>query len=108
MKREKIYEFAALRPLDDDIRQAIEDNIEKNAHRAPKDFEFGWNEDDDHRLHIIIDPVEIEVEFLSETVEVFATAPLWAKVAFTEKRRTELRDLVESVLADSNVVAARA
>ena len=106
MKREKIYEFKIDRALNDERREALEENIEKNAKLSPKPFEYGWEEDADV-LHILIDPVDIEVEFQTERVELFATAPLWAKVGFTEKKKAELRGLVETVLQDSNFIAVK-
>lgn len=104
MKREKIYAIPIDRPLNAARRKALEKNIVKNAALAPKDFEYGWDEQDDNLLHIIIDPVKIEVSFLKHAVEVFATAPLWASLGFTEKRRAQLRDLVETVLAESKLI----
>ncbi|MFC7054260.1 hypothetical protein ACFQI3_16325 [Hansschlegelia quercus] len=101
MKREKIFEFSIEKPLNATRRKSLEKNIEKNASLAPKDFEYGWDEDDDNLLHIVIDPVEIEISFLADKVELFATAPLWARVAFTQKRKAEVKQLVESVLTDS-------
>lgn len=104
MKREKIYVIPIDKPLNATRRKALEKNIVKNAALAPKDFEYGWDEDDDSLLHITIDPVEIEVSFLAHEVEVFATAPLWAKLAFTKAVRAQLKDLVETVLADSKFI----
>ena len=101
MKREKIFEFSIEKPLNATRRKSLEKNIEKNASLAPKDFEYGWDEEDDNLLHIVIDPVEIEISFLADKVELFATAPLWARVAFTQKRKAEVKQLVETVLTDS-------
>lgn len=108
MKRQKIYEFAVDKALNATRRKAIERNIEKNASLAPKDFEYGWDETNEDLLHIVIDPVEIEIEFQPDKVELFATAPLWARVAFTEKKKLELKSLVESVLVDAKLITAPA
>lgn len=105
MKREKIYEFEIDEALDETRREAIEANIEKNAGLSPKPFEYGWEENADI-LHIMIDPIDIEVEFAPERVGVFATAPVWAKVGFTEKKKAELRDLIETVLRNSRLITA--
>lgn len=104
MKREKIYVIPISRPLNATRRKALEKNIVKNASLAPKDFEYGWDDEDENLLHIDIDPVQIEISFLPEEVEVFATAPLWARLAFTEARRAQLRELVETVLSDSKFI----
>ncbi len=106
MKRQKIYEFPVDKALNAARRKSIERNIEKNASLAPKDFEYGWDEENGDLLHIVIDPVEIEVEFQQDKVELFATAPLWARVAFTEKKKIELRSLVETVLVDAKLISA--
>ncbi|MFD1702534.1 hypothetical protein ACFSCV_05885 [Methylopila henanensis] len=105
MKRQKIYEFDIDTPLNEERREALEANIEKNAGLSPKPFEYGWEEDADI-LHILIDPVDIEVEFSAGKVEVFATAPVWAKVGFTAKRKAELHTLVETVLRESEFISA--
>lgn len=104
MKREKIYVIPISRPLNPTRRKALEKNIVKHAALAPKDFEYGWDEDDANILHIDIDPVQIEISFLPQEVEVFASAPLWARLAFTQARRAELRALVETVLSDSKFI----
>ncbi len=106
MKREKIYEFKIDKALNAARREALEANIEKNAALSPKPFEYGWEEDADV-LHILIDPVDIEVEFQPEKVELYATAPIWAKVGFTEKKKAELRGLVETVLQDSKFISTK-
>lgn len=105
MKREKIYEFEINETLTEARREALEANIEKNAGLSPKPFDYGWEEDADI-LHILIDPVDIEVEFQPKKVGVFATAPVWAKVGFTEKKKAELKGLVETVLRESDLISA--
>lgn len=105
MKREKIYEFEIDEALTEARREALEANIEKNAGLSPKPFDYGWEEDADI-LHILIDPVDIEVEFEPTKVGVFATAPVWAKVGFTEKKKAELKGLIETVLRESDLITA--
>ncbi|GLK76725.1 hypothetical protein GCM10008171_19790 [Methylopila jiangsuensis] len=106
MKRQKIYEFDIDAPLNDERREALEANIEKNAGLSPKPFEYGWEEDADI-LHILIDPADIEVEFLDDKVELYVTAPAWAKVGFTAKKKAELQRLVETVLRESEFISAQ-
>ncbi|WP_261403700.1 hypothetical protein [Chenggangzhangella methanolivorans] len=50
--------------------------------------------------------MDIEVEFLAEKVELYATAPAWAKIGFTAKKKAELQTLVETVLRESDFIAA--
>jgi hypothetical protein len=104
MRREKIYEFQIDRALNKTRRKALESNIERNASLAPRDFEYGWDEANEDLLHIDIAPVHVEIGFQSDKVELFLTAPLWARAALTKQKRTQLRDLVEKILVDSKFI----
>jgi hypothetical protein len=107
MKREKIYDFAINSPLTTAKRKAVEKHIEQNAHLSPKPIRFNWDEDDNEVLHIEAEPLSIEVRFQKENVELFATAPLWARLLFTKQRKAELKGEIESVLQKAKFVTAR-
>ncbi len=104
MKKQKIFEFAIDAPLNDERRDALERAIEEAAERHETDLEYGWEEDNDSRLHVFIKPVEIEVRFGDKLAELLAAAPLWAKASFTEKRRGEVRALVEDTLRTARLI----
>ncbi len=106
MKKQKIYEFVLDAPLTEESREALEAAIEEAAETHETDLEYGWEEDDDSRLHVFIKPVEIEVRFGEGQAELLAAAPLWAKAAFTSRRKSELRELVEGVLLGARLILA--
>jgi hypothetical protein len=107
MKKEKIYEFVINRPLTPAKRMAVEKHIEQNAHLSSKPVSYNWDEDDDEVLHIAIEPVLIEVRFQDKKVELYGSAPLWARLLFTEKKKVELKDQIETVLHQAKFVSAR-
>lgn len=51
--------------------------------------------------------MEIEVRFLDGQAELLAAAPIWAKAAFTEKRKRQVQDLVEGILRSARLIAPR-
>ena len=108
MKKQKIFEFALAAGLDDARRAALELAIEEAAEANETDLEYGWQEDDDSRLHVFVKPVEIEVRFQGGRAELHAAAPLWAKAHFTAKRQAEVRDLVAEILRDALLLAPEA
>jgi hypothetical protein len=107
MKQEKIYEFPIDHPLTPAKRKAVEKHIEENAHLSTSPVTFNWNEEDDHVLHIAVDPVLIEVRFRDNVVELFGAAPLWARVLFTQKRKDDLKEQIELVLHKAKFIATK-
>ncbi|ACK51760.1 conserved hypothetical protein [Methylocella silvestris BL2] len=104
MKKEKIYEFAIDRRLTPARRKAIEKHIDQNAHLSPKPVTYNWDEDDDGVLHIAADPMLIEIRFQDKTVELYGAAPLWARLLFTAKRKSELKEQIEAVLHETKFI----
>lgn len=104
MKKDKIFEFELKSDLTDRHRKALEEAIEQAAEDHDTDLEYGWQEDDDSRLHVFIKPVEIEVRFLDRVAELHAAAPVWARAGFTRKRKQELRALVDGILRDASLI----
>ena len=107
MKKEKIYEFAIDSPLTPAKRKAVEKQIKENARFSPKHVSYSWDEDDQEVLHITAEPVLVEVRFQAKNVELYATAPLWARLLFTKQRRIELKEQIESILKKVKFIAAR-
>jgi hypothetical protein len=89
---DKIYEFAIDEPLTAARRKGIGQEIKKNAHLSPKPLTFEWNED---TLLISAEPVKAEVRFHPKKVELFASAPFWARLLFTEKKKLQLKEQIE-------------
>jgi hypothetical protein len=107
MKKEKLYDFAIDRPLTPARRKAVEKQIEQNARLSPQPVSYNWDEADDEVLHIAAAPVLIEVRFQKKNVELYGTAPLWARLLFTKQRKAELKDQIERVLQQTKFIAAR-
>jgi hypothetical protein len=107
MKKEKIFEFSIDRPLTAAKRKAVEKHIEQAADLSEKPVSYCWDEDDGEVLHIEAEPIQIEVRFQETKVELYGAAPLWARLLFTQKRKAELKDQIESLLQKAKFVAAR-
>ena len=103
MKTEKLYDFSIDRPLTPARRRAVEKQIEQNAHLSPQPISYRWEEE---VLHITAAPVLIEVRFQKKSVELYGTAPLWARLLFTKQRKAELKDQIESVLHQTKFITA--
>jgi len=104
MKKNKLFEFEIDRPLTAAKRKVVEKHIAELAEGAEKPVTFAWDEEDDHILHVAIDPAEIEIHFEDLLVELYVGVPLWARALFTERRKNELRDLVADVLEKAKFV----
>jgi hypothetical protein len=107
MKQEKIFDFAIDYPLTPARRKAVEKHILINARLSPRPVTYNWDEDDGEVLHIAAEPVQIEVRFQETKVELYAAAPLWARLLFTNKKKAELKDQIESILQKAKFVAVR-
>jgi len=107
MKQEKIYEFAIDHPLTPARRKVVEKHIERSARLSPRPVSYNWDEHDDEVLHIEAEPVRIEVRFQDDSVQLYAAAPLWARLLFTKQKKAELKDQIQSILQKAKFVAAR-
>jgi hypothetical protein len=47
------------------------------------------------------------VRFQDKKVELYGAAPLWARLLFTEKKKAELKDQIETVLYQAKFVSSR-
>lgn len=106
MKREKIYDFAIDRPLTPAKCKVVEKYIAQNAHLSPNPISYEWG-DDNEVLRIEAEPLRIEVRFQDRNVELYATAPIWARLLFTKRRKAELKEQIEQVLQKAKFVLAR-
>lgn len=105
MKKEKLFEFDIDRPLTAAKRKAVERHIEENAEKASASVSYQWDEDD--VLHIAADPAQIEIRFAPKSVELHFAAPLWARLLFTDKKKAELKEEIETILRQAKFVAAK-
>jgi hypothetical protein len=105
MKTEKIYAFAIDNPLTAAKRKTVEKYIDQNAGLSPKPVTYNWDESDRNTLHISAEPISVEVRFNARTVDLYATAPLWARLLFTKQKKVELKDQIELVLQKAKFVS---
>ena len=105
MKREKIYSFAIDHPLTPAKRKAVERHLKANVPLSPSRVSWEW--DDPETLHILAHPVQVDVRFKRERVELFAAAPLWARLLFTKQRKAELKEQIQAVLLKTKFVSER-
>ena len=96
--KEKVYEFNIDHPLTPPRRKAIDQFLRKNAHKSKWPATHEWDEENDHLLHIKTYPVAWEVWFAPHRVTVFGSGPFWAKMLFSDKKRSALREGILLVL----------
>lgn len=95
--KEKIDEFAVTQLLTAARRKALDQLIAANAGRSPWPISHTWADSGD-RLEVTTKPVEWEVVFHPDKVEVFGRGPLWARLLFTKKKRALLHDGIAEAL----------
>jgi hypothetical protein len=105
MKKEKIYEFPIDRPLTPAKRKAVEKHLEENARLSPKPVSYQWQGSANDVLRIAAEPVEVEVIFQAKSVQLYAAAPLWARLMFTKQKKADLKDHIETILQKVKFVA---
>ena len=71
--------------------------IEENTHRIPWPVTHAWD-NSGKRLELSTKPVDWEIVFHADKVEVFGYGPLWARMLFTKKKRALLHDGIEQAL----------
>jgi hypothetical protein len=98
--KEKIYEIPIDQPLTAKRRKTIDKYILGNAHLLPFNVKLTheWDGDDDEILRINTPPVAWEVIFASETVGIYGSGPLWARLLFTKKKQELLKEQIELLL----------
>ena len=105
MELEQFYAYEIISPLTQHKRLIIDKHIDENAAAFGKDVRSSWHKnDEEHLLRIFVDPVIIEIVFLSEQVELYGAAPPWARVLFTAERKAQLRERIEEVLLGAGFV----
>jgi hypothetical protein len=64
-----------------------------------------WDEEEKGVLHFTAEPIFAQVRFQSKKVELYAKAPLWARLLFTEKKKLQLKEQIESMLEKTGFVS---
>ena len=105
MELEQFYVYDILSPLTPERKTFIETQIDDNAATFGKDVARSWHKGEEEEfLRILVEPVIIEIVFLSERVELYGAAPAWARLLFTMERKEELRLHIEEVLIGAGFV----
>lgn len=96
-------------PLTPEKRELIERRIVENVADFGKSPGFRWAQKPNQEfLQVTIDPVVLELTFQQHRVELFGTAPAWAKLLFTKGRREQLTQTTETVLNEAGFQVSRA
>ncbi len=99
MSLEQFYVFPIDSGLDSSKRKLIETEISENATLFERDVEYKWLKRGDEKfLRILASPVTIEIVFYDDRVELYGTAPAWARALFTNARKQELKQRIQEVL----------
>jgi hypothetical protein len=105
MELEQFYVYNIVNPLTPDKRTIIEKHIDDNAQAFGQNVARSWHKGEDGDfLRIFVEPVVIEIVFLSERVELYGAAPTWARVLFTAERKKQLTERIEEVLVGAGFV----
>jgi len=107
MELEQFYVYNIVSPLTQDKRAIIETHIDDNATAFGQNATRSWHKgEEEDFLRIFVEPVVIEIVFLSERVELYGAAPTWARVLFTAERKKQLTERIEEVLVGAGFVTA--
>ena len=68
---------------------------------------YEWDETGGQVLRITADPVTFEVRFHAKKVEIYGSAPLWARLLLTGKKKEQLKHEIQLILSDTGFVAVR-
>jgi len=105
MELEQFYVYTIVSPLTPEKRTIIDKHIDDNAAAFGQDVARSWHKgEEEDFLRISVEPVVIEVVFLTERVELYGAAPAWARVLFTAERKKQLTERIEEVLMGAGFV----
>jgi hypothetical protein len=102
--KEKLYAIPIDHPLTPKKRKIINDYIARNTHLAPADSSHDWDRETPHLLRIKATPAEFEIFFHEKNVEIHGSAPFWARLLFTQEKRTQLKEQIELLLHDTGFI----
>jgi hypothetical protein len=105
--KEKLYDIAIDHPLTSTRRKALNQHIVRNVHLSEVPVSYEWDKAATEILHIKADPVTFEVRFQAHKVEIFGSAPLWARLLLTAKKKELLKQQIQSILSDTGFVTGK-
>jgi|ERR1700693_294158 len=105
--REKLYDLPIDNPLTSARRKAINSHIARNAHLTHSPVQYDWDNTGGDVLRITAEPVMFEVRFHAKKVEIYGSAPLWARLLFTGKKKELLKQEIQLILSDTGFFACQ-
>jgi hypothetical protein len=105
--REKLYDIAIDHPLTSTRRKALNQHIVRNADLSDVPLRYEWDSKAAEILRIMADPMTFEVKFHAHKVEIYGSAPLWARLLLTAKKKELLKLEIESILSDTGFVTGK-
>ena len=92
-------------PLTATRRKAIDKYITANSKFADRSVSHEWVEDkEEQTLRIATPPVFWDIKFHPKKVEIFGSAPLWARLLLTRQKQAQLKEQIELVLAKTGFI----
>lgn len=102
MELELLCAFPVSSPAAAIDRASVEDAITQKTRKYNRKPTYKWiKRGEEKLLRVLVDPITIEVVFHDERVEVFWTAPLWARLLITNKMKDEVRNSIRQGLLES-------
>jgi hypothetical protein len=105
--KEKLYDLPIENPLTSARRKALNQHIARNVHLSDAPVRYEWDETGGQALRIMAEPFTFEVRFHSKKVEIYGSAPLWARLLLTGKKKEQLRQEIQLILLDTGFVAVQ-
>jgi hypothetical protein len=87
MKEKLLYDLPIQNALTSARREALNHHIARSVHLSDSPVRYEWDETGGQVLRITADPVTFEVRFYPKKVEIYGSAPLWARLLLTGKKR---------------------
>jgi hypothetical protein len=104
--KEKLFDLPIDRSLTSARRKAIDGQILRHAHLSKSPVQYDWDDTAGALLRITAHPVVFEVRFHPKKVEIYGSAPLWARLLLTAKKKELLKVEIQSILSDAGFVSS--
>lgn len=103
--KEKLYDLPIENALTPARREALNQHIARSVHLSESPVRCEWDEPGGQVLRITAEPVRFEVRFHPKKVEIYGSAPLWARLLLTGKKKEQLRQEIQLILSETGFVA---
>jgi hypothetical protein len=105
--KEKLYDIAIDKPLTSARRKALNQHITRDIHLSDVPLRYEWDSKAAEILRITAEPVTFEVKFHAQKVEIYASAPLWARLLLTAKKKELLKQEIQTILSNTGFVTGK-